>query len=111
MHSDCARSSTPSVSAFSQLHQRIVTSPLQVSLNIAVRKLVEGLKGRGNGVEWGLERVKEVLKQWMESCLSTVENELYSRMNQEIRRMVIKHREASMILRDINEKLILEAGT
>ena len=62
----------PQVTPFGHQHARVENSPLQVPLEIAVRKVVEGLHGRGHGVEWGVERVKEVLQQWIDGYISRI---------------------------------------
>lgn len=42
----------------------------------------------------------------MESMYQAMEGEIYSKFNVEMRRMVVKYREAEKIIKKVNEKII-----
>ena len=53
--------------------------------------------------------IKNVVQEFMETMYQCMENEIYAKFNVEMRRMVLKHREAEKILKKVNEKLTCHA--
>ena len=52
-----------------------------------------------------LQNLKDVIQEFMELMYNQMEREIYNKFNQEMRRMVIKHKDAEKTLKRIHEKL------
>ena len=52
-----------------------------------------------------IQNLKDVIQEFMELMYNQMENEIYKKFNLEMRRMVIKHKDAEKILKKVQEKL------
>jgi hypothetical protein len=49
--------------------------------------------------------LKNIIQEFMESMYKRLENELYTKFNTEMRRMVLKAKEAEKLLKDCNDQI------
>lgn len=54
-----------------------------------------------------IQNIKNIIQEFMESMYKMMENEIYSKFNVEMRRMMLKYKEADKILKTVNEKINL----
>ena len=53
--------------------------------------------------------IKNVIQEFMETMYQCMETEIYNKFNVEMRRMVLKYRDAEKLMKKVNEKLTTHA--
>ena len=57
----------------------------------------------------GINNVKNIVQEFMETMYQCMEGEIYNKFNIEMRRMVLKYRDAEKIMKKVSEKLTTHA--
>lgn len=52
-----------------------------------------------------IQNIKNIIQEFMETMYKCMENEIYSKFNVEMRRMVLKYKESEKILKLVNDKI------
>lgn len=56
-----------------------------------------------------VQHLKNIIQEFMELMYKEMEGEIYSKFNVEMRRMILKGREADKLLKKVQEKLVMNA--
>lgn len=56
-----------------------------------------------------LQHLKNIIQEFMELMYKEMETEIYNKFNVEMRRMILKSREADKLLKKVQEKLVMNA--
>jgi hypothetical protein len=52
-----------------------------------------------------LQNVKNIIQEFTEGLYKSTENEIYSRLNGEMRRLVMKYKETESLLKTVNDRI------
>lgn len=67
--------------------------------------LKNSFEERLNSNSSNIQNIKNLVQEFMEDIYKMMENEIYSKFNVQMRRMMLKYKEADKILKQVNEKI------